>query len=110
MKKIISYFSIYFTGVVMTSSFILYSNDMFYENVIKKLFIDKNFDKKTWDKIKPREIYGNSAKDAYLNPKHSLINDDPNQTSKDYNDFISKKKEQEVEYEKIKQNIFNKKI
>jgi hypothetical protein len=114
IKGLINYISIYISGVAITSSFVLLSNDIFYDSVIKKIFIDNNFDKKLWNDIKPREIYGNGAKEAFLDPKHSLKDDDPFQTSKDYNDYILQKKAEKValeeELEKIKQNIYDKKI
>jgi hypothetical protein len=113
MKKMLNYISIYISGITISTAFILLSNDIFYDSVIKKLFIEKTFSKQTWELIKPREIYGNNAKEAFLNPNYSLINDNPNQTTIDYNEYLFRKKYEEAsddEIEKIKRDIANKKI
>jgi hypothetical protein len=99
----LNYITIYSSGVFLSSAFVLVSNDIFYHSVIKKLFVDKKCDSKLWDEIKPREIYGNSAKHAFLDPEHSLINDDPNQTSIDYNEYLFKKKYEKASPDELKQ-------
>ena len=113
-KKIGNYFGLYVCGVCISGGFVLLSNEMFYKTTIKKLFVDKNFTKGDWTKVKPVGVIGSSAKEAFLSPEHSLKDILPMEESRDYNNYLYKKKAEaqlnEQEMEALRKNIFNNKV
>ena len=109
MNKLLEYIKIYAIGVSLSTGFVLISNDLFYQSIIQSIFKDKKLNKEQWEFIKPRQLFGNTAKDAFLDPKHSIKDLEPGEESREYSDYIFKRKydnisEEELEF--LKKDIF----
>jgi hypothetical protein len=106
------YIKAYIYGAMITTGFVLGCNDLFYKSFILPIFVEKTFGQKQMEILKPRELYGNTAKDAFLDPTKSLKDVEPGEESRDYNNYIFKRKYDisDEEEELLKKNIFSKKI
>ena len=105
------YIKAYVYGTIITTGFVLICNDLFYQSFIKPIFVEKTFGKKQLDILKPKELFGNSAKEAFLNPDNSLKDVEQGEESRDYNDYLFKRKYQMSEEEEkiLKKNIYSNK-
>ena len=109
MNKLLEYIKIYAIGVSLSTAFVLFSNQIFYESIIHSILKEKKLNKEHWEIIKPRQIVGNSAKQAFLDPKNSIKDLEPGEESRDYNEYIFKRKYENIseeEMEFLKKNIF----
>jgi hypothetical protein len=108
LKTITTYIGIYCSGVLISASFVLYSNEMFYISVFKGKSPLTGEKIKFLHEVKPREIIGNSAKQTFL--KHKL-DEEENDDARIYHNYIQNKKNSEMlNNNSIYTNIYDKKI
>jgi hypothetical protein len=108
LKTFTNYVGIYCSGVIISASFVLYSNDMFYISVFKGKSPITGEKINILQEVKPRELIGNSAKQTFL--KHQF-EEDQNDDTRIYHNYIENKKNPEVSNNnKIYTNIYDKKI
>lgn len=93
-------------GFCIGTSFILISNDLFYKTITTKST------KEIFEELKPKEIFGKGAKSTFM--KHH-IEEDPNETTNKYYQYVDKIKnigremKKEEDLESMKKDIFDKK-
>jgi hypothetical protein len=89
IKNIFGYVKVYLGGVMISTAFVLYVNDLFYYAVFKNKAPIEDEQFKAWDYIKPREIFGQGAKSTFI--KHK-IEEEKNDESIVYQNYLSMKK------------------
>jgi hypothetical protein len=104
-KQIFNYCSAYLSGVVISSSFVLFSNEMFYSTVIRGRS-PTGEETRLLDEIYPRELFGLNARQTFL--KHK-IEEEKNDDTRLYHTYIQSQKSPEKKDANVYQNIYNKK-
>jgi hypothetical protein len=108
LKGSVNLCGIFLAGLGISTGFVLISNDIFYRNFLRRLFLDSKFDKKEiWDEIKPREFFSVGAKKVFL--KHHISEERDDETRR-YHSYVEKQKSLAEgipdEEEKLRENIF----
>ncbi len=110
IKSTVNLVGIYSAGVAISTTFVLTTNDMFYNTVFRQLLNSTPESRDImWQEIKPREIFNTGAKKAFVINRIDEEKDDEQQR---YHSYIEKRrrlaKEEVQEDEKIYENIFDK--
>ena len=107
LKTLGNYVGIYITGVTISAGFVLYCNDMFYLSVFKRISPITGQKTNLLQEIKPREIYGNNAKQTFL--EHH-IEEDMNDDSRIYHNYVQSRKNIDSSNNSLYNNIYDKKV
>jgi hypothetical protein len=107
-KTILSYINSFLSGFLISTSFVLFVNDMFYHNTFRKLLI-KDYKTDTWKELKPREVIGIGAKKTFI--KHKIEDEGKESESKIYHEYIEQKRYSEDNKinNKLETNLINNK-
>jgi hypothetical protein len=91
LRKLVNYSGIYIAGVCISTAFVLYANDIFYNKVFRRLNNTSNnsTNDSIWNEIKPREIFGVGAKKTFIKNR---IEDDMESEGRIYHNYIERKK------------------
>lgn len=102
IRSVFELIKIFTYGVGISTTFVLITNDLFYDTVFKG---KTPFNEKTnvWEEIKPREIFGKGAKATFL--KHQ-ISEEKDETSVAYHNYIANRKEKDSQGQ-VFNNIFD---
>jgi len=106
-KSIRNYSGIYLTGVIISGSFVLYCNEMFYMSVFKRISPVSGTKTNLLQEIRPRELFGNNAKHTFLSSK---IEEDQNDEARIYHSYIQNRKNPDSSSNTVFSNIYDKKI
>jgi len=109
-KQTLNLVGTYSAGVIISASFVLLTNDIFYNSVFRNLAGSNRDTKKMWEEIRPREIFNKGAKSTFL--KHQLEEERDDETTRYHKYILAQKNPQqdkEKENAKIYENIFEKK-
>jgi hypothetical protein len=98
-QKLKETFLCFTAGFFISVSFVLYSNELFYRNVIQ----GRNGYKGFLNEFTPREILGTGAKKTFIN--HQFDSKNPEEIYKEYID--QRNKENSAEVEQISENELN---
>ena len=99
-KKFSEYFGVFSAGVIISASFVIISNDLFYDKYFK---INNKVTQcnDLWNELRPREIFGTGAKKTFI--KHQ-IKFDKNDEKITYVDYVERNKNDIEEKIKIENN------
>lgn len=107
LRKTLKLTGWYVSGVILSTSFVLVINDLFYNTLFKGKDIHT-----IWRELRPREVFGTGAKKTFI--KHKIENEQSTQDL--YMDYLEKRRNggedvYNTEAEKLSKDIFsNKKI
>jgi hypothetical protein len=109
-KTTINYIGIYSAGVIISASFVLVTNDIFYNSVFKQLIQSTPESRnQMWQEIKPRELYNTGAKTTFIK---NMLQEEKEDEQMRYHAYIEKRKRLAQEgvdkEEKIYENIYEK--
>lgn len=107
LRTLVNYTGIYITGVAISAGFVLYSNQMFYLSVIKRVSPLTGEKTDFLKEIKPRELFGNNAKQTFL--KHH-IPEEQNDDARIYHNYVQTMKNSDSSDNSVYSNIYDKKI
>ncbi len=88
IRKAVNYIGVYLGGVFISASFVLITNDIFYNLVFRRTFNKSN--KEIWKEIKPMEFFGTGAKTTFI--KNRML-DDENDERMQYYEYLQARKE-----------------
>ena len=110
LKTTINYCGVYSAGVIISTSFVLFTNEIFYSSVFKQLINSTPESRQQmWQEIKPRELYNTGAKTTFLK---NMLQEEKEDEQMRYHSYIEKRRRLALEgvenEEKIYENIYEK--
>jgi hypothetical protein len=106
-KSGINIVGVFLGGFGISTAFVLVSNDIFYKYFLRRIFLDSNSKAdELWNEIKPRELFGQGAKNTFVK---NQINEERDDEAKRYHDEIDRRRSSEgiVDYkDEFTKNIY----